>query len=315
MSYIFKELNYYPYLRGKYDVSPAFNVLKLNHLSDIPDNYLFQIDQNFEKYIKNKEECRRENIEKYYQQYNLADQTKRVIIEYIINNLITYYPNNFVLEKSNINTLNCLLTNEKIIYDNQFNLISEKYTDLLDAICSQVQEDIVICSMDKQNDWLSFIHLCSPNYWSAQEKIGKNFSEIHEYVAGMEKIRSIYRPILESVIKKGPFFRFAWEINTDNLLNHHPEKIKSEKKFNSLLPELFVRVERQCLIGFEEINTILFTIKTYYKDILELNKQQINFLNKSLLSMSAETLKYKRLENDLKDISDYLTEIETEAEN
>ena len=83
MSYIFKELNYYPYLKGKYDVSPAFNVLKLNHLSDNPDNYLFQIDENFEKYLENKEQCRKESIEKYYHQSNLFDQTKTIIIEYI----------------------------------------------------------------------------------------------------------------------------------------------------------------------------------------------------------------------------------------
>ncbi|MEH2315065.1 MAG: heme-dependent oxidative N-demethylase subunit alpha family protein [Nostoc sp.] len=37
-------------------------------------------------------------------------------------------------------------------------------------------------------NWLSAVHLCYPNHWSAEEKIGKDFATIHALVAGMEKI-------------------------------------------------------------------------------------------------------------------------------
>ena len=126
----------------------------------------------------------------------------------------------------------------------------------------------------------------------------------------MEKIRGNYDPLLEAVIKKGPFFRFAWEISPDDILNHHPDKLPDTKKFNPELPQLYARVERQCLVGFSQINTFIFTIKTYYKNVLDLTKDQIHFLNKSLLSMPIATLKYKRIENDIENISRYLKDIE-----
>jgi len=213
--------------------------------------------------------------------------------------------------KNNQNILNCFLTNEKIIFNDDYQLIeNSKYKSLFDAIVSQVQEDIVICQLDDKDDYMSLIHLCSPSYWSATEKIGKNFAQIHHPVAGMEKILTNYRIILDAIIKKGDFYRFAWGINLDNKLNHHPDKLDEEKIFNKNNSQLFIRVERQTLIGFKNVNSILFTIKTYYQNVLDLDKNQINLLNKSLLSMSIETLKYKKIENDLSNISDYLKNLE-----
>lgn len=312
MNEIFNDINYYPYLKGKYNVSPSFNLLKIDTNSVNPDNYFFQLDNNFKKYQDNKKNCRLENIDKYYQELNLPFDSLKIIIDYIITNLTNSYPNQFILkENDNLKTLNCLLTNEKIVFDDKYRLIDNfKYKSLADAIISQIQEDLAICSIDGQKDYLSLIHLCSPSYWSAQEKIGENFSETHQAVPGMEKIRGNYNPLLEAVIKKGPFFRFAWEISPDDILNHHPDKLPDTKKFNPELPQLYARVERQCLVGFSQINTFIFTIKTYYKNVLDLTKDQIHFLNKSLLSMPIATLKYKRIENDIENISSYLKDIE-----
>lgn len=307
MDNCFNNISYYPYSKGKYDVSPNFHKLELNNISENPDNYVFHIDNNYSDYLENKRNCRIDNISKYYQEHKFSQEISNKVNNFIINQLCNEYPLFFVL---NNGCLECRLTNEKILFDNNFQLIgNEKYKSLFDALVSQVQEDIVICNIFDNVDFLSSIHLCSPSYWSAEEKIGKNFAETHIPVAGMEKIRAIYKPILQSIITKGPFYRFAWEINADQTLNHHPDKLPLEKKFNPEKPELFVRVERQCVIGLES-DTILFTIKTYYKNVNELAKTQLNSLNRALQSMSPETLQYKRIENQINDICLWLSTLE-----
>ena len=40
--------------------------------------------------------------------------------------------------------------------------------------------------------------------------------------------------------------------------------------FDRTKPELYMRIERQLLIGFSECNAALFTIRTYFRDVAEL---------------------------------------------
>ena len=84
-------------------------------------------------------------------------------------------------------------------------------------------EDVVICQLAPEQDWLAAIHLCAPNHWAAHDKIGKPFNVVHGNIPGMEKINQHYFKMLELLVQKGPFTRFAWGLATDNRLNHHPE--------------------------------------------------------------------------------------------
>jgi hypothetical protein len=101
-------------------------------------------------------------------------------------------------------------------------LPGNNYVSLFDALCCQVQEDIAVCQLNRNEDWLAAIHLCAPNHWAPQDKIGKPFNKVHAPVADMEKINASYRKMFDSLVHKGPFTRFAWGIATDTRLNHHP---------------------------------------------------------------------------------------------
>jgi dimethylamine monooxygenase subunit A len=194
---------------------------------------------------------------------------------------------------------------------------------LFDALCCQVQEDVAVVQMreGEHRDFLTAIHLCSPNHWSPAEKIGNAFHKIHEPVPNMERVTQHYSKMLSNIVAtKGPYTRFAWGIATDNRLNHHPEPPSGvdSNKWHGRQHETdeqpyYVRTERQNLVGFPEINAFMFTIRTYFYPIETLSQDEkkalVSALNSmqdekkalvsALNSMSPEALVYKGLTNNV----------------
>jgi hypothetical protein len=106
------------------------------------------------------------------------------------------------------------------------------------------------------------------------------------------------------MLDQGPFERFAWGISTEAELNRHPdppegisERDWHDDPFDPSSPRLVMRIERQILIGFPAVETVLFTIRTHFRDLAEVrdNPELCRALKSALRSMSADTLEYKRL--------------------
>ncbi len=141
----------------------------------------------------------------------------------------------------------------------------------------QVQEDIAIISED---NYISCLHLISPNFWAASDKIETSFNELHKNVAGIDKIAKNSNAILQTMIHKGSYVRFAWELTTDNQLNHHPAHAIDNLTNNGR--HFNLRVERQ-------------TIRSYLYDVKSLNSVEIQCLTSAINSMSNKQLQYKGL--------------------
>ncbi len=177
------------------------------------------------------------------------------------------------------------------------------YTDALDALCCQIQEDLaVVCRRPDGSDSLAAVHLCCPNHWAAQEKVGRTFAQVHAPVAGMAALNQRSGDLVRAMIERGPYVRFAWGLGTDTRLNHHPEPppdmpttLWQGRHFDPAHPRLFVRVERQVLWGFPQQETALFTIRTYFRDCAQLAPQERSQLRLAITSMAPETLAYKGL--------------------
>jgi dimethylamine monooxygenase subunit A len=267
---------------------------------------MFQIDDTYRHYIENKHQCRKEGIGKYYLEHEVSAPTLRTVNEFIIKQLTTEHPAVFKLE--NANTLFNTSTGERIVWkSDHININESQYLSLFDALCCQVQEDIAVVQMNEgeHRDFLTAIHLCSPNHWSPSEKIGKPFHRIHDPVPNMERVTQHYGKMLSGIVTtKGPYTRFAWGIATDNRLNHHPEPPPGTdfNKWHGRQHETdeqpyFVRTERQNLVGFPEANAFMFTIRTYFYHIDTLTQEEKDALVSALNSMSAEALQYKGLTN------------------
>ncbi len=258
---------YLPFTSGVYTTAPG--------LAPLRDQKIFDVDEHYSEYIANKNSCRAEDISKYYCEHNFNGRTNRAVTDFLFNRIGTEYPG--------------LLDFDRDTYDSLF-----------DGIASHLQEDIAVVQLDGEKDWLAAIHLCSPNHWDPRTKIGRPFNEIHAPVPSIERTVKNYQVMLKMIVEKDIFTRFAWGIATDARLNHHPEPPQGYdttawrgRRVADANTKFFVRVERQNLIGLKEVNAFIFTIRTYFYSVDELNGEEKDSLSKAVNSMTRESLEYK----------------------
>ncbi|MBF2066067.1 MAG: DUF3445 domain-containing protein [Calothrix sp. C42_A2020_038] len=306
---------YFPLDNGRYEVKPGMAPLDKCFGNGAIDKLVFQIDDTFTDYHRIKLLSRQECLSKYFQTHNYSNTVASGVARFIVSRLQYEHPNFFCVESfiDGSCVLNCHLTQEKLYFDKDYylqqvdtqgNVILPPYVSSLDALAAQVQEDItVICRTDNTN-WVGAIHLCFPNYWSAADKIGKDFATVHSPVAGIEKINQRAQAIIKTMIFHQPMVRFAWGLSTDNRLNHHPEPPLNTpidswqgRKFNIDNPCLYLRIERQVIWGLPECDAAIFTIRTYFRDVAVIKQDAClrQKLVSAIKSMTLDSLVYKGL--------------------
>jgi hypothetical protein len=306
---------YFPLDTGQYQVTPGLHALGTDFGNSIADSHIFQFDTNFDRYRQAKIAARTETLEKYYCREELDLQKDSIINQFIIQQLCHESPELFLYQKQNQqHQLHCKLTGETLMFDSQYQLAGTQpdttdYVDGLDALAMQIQEDIALVEKTNEGgDRIVTLHLCFPNHWAAQDKIGKSFMISHAPVPGMARINQRAEQLLNSLLHKGPYVRFAWGLATDTHLNHHPippegfdKKLWQGRSFNPTDPQLYLRIERQVIHGFPEIDIFLFTIRTYFYDVAVLKQSPTkrDALQSALQSMSPATLSYKGLAESL----------------
>jgi dimethylamine monooxygenase subunit A len=320
---------YFPLDNGRYEVKPGMAPLGKCFGNGVADNLVFQIDDTFADYRFTKMASRQECLSKYFQTSNYSDTVAATVAKFIIGRLQYEHPQYFYVEKfTNGIAFNCQLTQETLYFDKDYQLLNfdtkgdvvlPPLINTLDALAAQVQEDItVICRADNRN-WIGAIHLCFPNHWSAEDKIGKDFATVHTPVAGIKKINQRAQVITNTMIVHQPMVRFAWGLSTDTRLNHHPQPpqntpvdIWSGRKFDINNPELYLRIERQVIWGLPECDAALFTIRTYFRNVAEIKQDAClrQKLVSAIKSMTPESLIYKGLLKSRDDILVWLQNIE-----
>jgi dimethylamine monooxygenase subunit A len=295
-------MKYLPFLDGKYSTAPALQPMA--KAGDSKEQFVFQIDEQYDAYLANKSNCRKEDIHKYYVEAELHDDTVAAVNRQIVQQLITEYPADFTLDTDNAQIrLHNGKTGKTLQWEDDWIHIGDKaYLSLFDALCSQVQEDVAICQLDGGRDWLAAIHLSSPNHWAPALKVGRPFSSVHHVVPGMEKLNQQYFKMLVTAVQKGPFSRFAWGIATDTRLNHHPVPPPGAdlvhwrgRSVQADTSNIYLRVERQTITGIPSCHAFLFTIRTYFYDTDELTAGEKSALYMAVKGMSPESLEYKGL--------------------
>jgi dimethylamine monooxygenase subunit A len=310
MEKLAKTALYFPLESGRYEVKPGMVRLGSCFGNGVADGMVFQIDENFSMYRQSKVLARGERLEKYYQIQNYSDVLATAVGRLIITRLVCEHPQCFQLEyRDGFLVLHCQLTQEMLLFDGDYRLQDNSYyVSTLDALASQVQEDITVICRDGSNNWVSAIHLCFPNHWSAEDKIGRDFATVHTPVAGMEKINRCANAIVNTMIVREPMVRFAWGLCTDTCLNHHPGNIGVGRSFDINNPRLYLRIERQVIWGLPECDAAMFTIRTYFRDVHEIRGDEVmlELLLSAIRSMGNESLLYKGLVDCRDAILDWL---------
>ena len=316
---------YYPYQKGRYEVAPGLLPLSKDFGNGPWDQRLVQIDDQFGAFRSQFEANRgKEAVSKYVCLSKDAEASAiGTIVDRIATEMAKDYPSHVTYEKiGQTGTFKNKFTDEILEFNPSENSVIVKqgkinYENAWDAIGAQTPEDIAIWKLKNDgSELIEALHLNAPNHWSASDKIGKSFAEVHSPVAHIEKIVPWAVSILQGILQKGPFVRFAWGVGTDDRLNHHPRAPEgvspiqwNGRRFDPSNPKLYARVERQVLLGFPEINRALFTIRTYFQDVDDLKKsnpEALKGLIDAILSMSPESLVYKGLDQDRDAVVEYL---------
>lgn len=299
-------INYFPVSLNPFSFKTG--LIKLSGTPKGHEQNIFQIDSEWSHYRQEKLKSRKERLSKYVTRKGLDKNIENRACSYIVETLTKQHPTLFTLHKeSQKQVLHNTLSGESIEFDNYFNILNSSkpiepaYENLLDALCCQLQEDLSIIHITEQHDKLVYLHLCFPNYWSAESKIGKCFSGAHKYVPAMETINKNSEKLNKLLKTEGPFERFTWGITTDKRLNHHPnpsENIDQDtwygRQFSPDSP-LYLRIERQVTAPFSKESAYMFSIRTYFVDLRKANGEQLRRLITSIETMSENILKYKGL--------------------
>ncbi len=307
---------YFPIERPPYKVTAGLSKLTSDFGNGDVDQKLIQLDSDFWRYRNNKLICRQERLTKYilnqYCSPILQPALCRSLIELLCNLYPTWFTGDGMMEGRF--HLICHLTNETLTFDkghfqpelSHFN-ITPAYTNGLDALACQIQEDLAVVCQHEKRDWLAALHVCAPGHWAPEDKIGHDFAHVHTPVPGIQPIVQAQSSMVNAMIHKGPFVRFVWGLGSDNRLNHHPDPPPGEsptlwqgRKLSLAAnsedtPPFYLRVERQTMTGLPDKQAAFFFIHVYHldgRDILA-NDNWRQRLRESLETMDDATLAYK----------------------
>ena len=315
---------YFPPAKGKYEVAPGLASLGTDFGNGAVDGAVFQLDRMFRGYREAKLRSRAERLEKYHCLADYDPKVAAAVAEFIARRLAQEHPGWFRLKS---NRLDCRLTGETLVFDRGWQLADARaagdppqpgYVSALDALACQIQEDLAVMKVAQDGVARACaLHLCFPNYWAPEDKIGRDFAAVHHPVPGLDRISQRSPALIRAANHEGPFVRFAWGLTTDDRLNHHPATPPDwpndhwqGRQFDPAAPRLFLRVERQVLWGLPDVDAFLFTIRTFLTDCTQLGAEPARrqALVQALSSMNADSLAYKGLTASHRDIAKWLTE-------
>jgi len=143
------------------------------------------------------------------------------------------------------------------------------------------------------------VHLCFPNHWAAEDKVGRTFAAIHEPVAGIGPVNRRAEHLVRTMTSATDgLVRFAWGLTADPRLNHHPVAPADAPppiRFDPARPKAFVRVERQTMWALGDTGAALFTIRTYLLDCADFSPAEREDVASAVESMTPESIAYKGL--------------------
>ncbi|MFC4637025.1 heme-dependent oxidative N-demethylase subunit alpha family protein [Deinococcus hohokamensis] len=170
----------------------------------------------------------------------------------------------------------------------------------LDFLGLNTQEDLALIARGPGGDWVAATHVLSPQHWDPRDKLGRDFVAVHAPVAGSGPMNATAPRLVDAVITRGPFVRFAWGLSLGDGLDHHPAAPPDADRQPGQTfdpDQTFLRVERQTLTGFAAAQGALFTIRPLTTPLREAvaTPLQAAALAQALRGMTPEQVRYKGL--------------------
>lgn len=319
---------YRPFLDGQYSVSAGLFRLGVQPIPWREDGRLeshtFALDREYPRFIASKVTAHRRALYQYSGEAGLTPDLREAALTHVAGTLAA--DSGGVLHWDGTTLRNNLLGWEADL-DPRWGAVGAvrrfpaPYADLvsgvqpvhaLDFMGLNAQEDLAVIARDEQSDWLAATHVLSPQHWDPRDKLGRDFVAVHTPVAGSGPMNATAPRLVDAVIHRGPFVRFAWGLSMSDRLDHHPAGPPDADRHadTHFDPDrAFLRVERQTLTGFPQASGALFTIRPLTTPIRDavITAEQARALARALRSMTPDQVRYKGLETILKDVLSWLS--------
>lgn len=306
---------YRPFLSGVYAVSAGlfrFRQAIPWRVDGAGEHHVFAFDGEYGRFIASKVKSHRRALHEYAGEAGLTPELREQVTNFTAQTLvrdsggfITW--DGVVLRNSRLGwaaRLEPRWGGVEVVerFDAPFSSLMADVQPLnaLDFLGLNVPEDLAIVARNDSRDWLAAVHVLSPQHWNPLDKLGRDFVAVHEPVAGSEPMNRTAPRLVDAVISRGPFVRFAWGVSMGDRLDHHPNAPADQDRAQATPfdPDgAFLRVERQTLTGFSGVDGALFTIRPYTYPLREAVKkpQDARSLAAALRTMTPAQVQYKGL--------------------
>ena len=239
------------------------------------DSSLIEVDETaYHEEIALKQRLLSEEYHQYYRALPHTEAMQWDVVELILPTMATLYPQYFALRTKGEHWV---WRNHLLGVETQFLLGDDRSLPLpaLDWLGREVQEDLLVMS-DAQGMPLVAGHLCFPNSWCLEDKLGLSLLDIHLPVPLFAETLGRSTSLLLERLKVGrPVTRVNWSIKATPRLNFMPRYAYEEQQTyqyfttENIGERCFLRLERQTLSRLPRTKAILFTIRTYQAPIAE----------------------------------------------
>lgn len=255
-----------PWTKGRYDVAPS--------LRPLGEERAIEFDALWPRIRENKGRA----VSGRVLRSGLDDAVAGAVVRTLAARAAREWPALFVLGEA----LECLLTGDSVGLE----------AEGLDSMAMNLPCDLAVVRREEDRDWTAYLHVCAPSHWRPEEKIGQSFVATHAPIPHFEKASAAAKGLVEAMVERGPWVRFVWGFESDEKLDHHPDRAPgrafAERPFA-------VRVERQVLLPLPEQGAAIFLIGVAFVDRATVLADEALWrpLRSALVGMSPEARAYK----------------------
>lgn len=318
---------YRPFLDGTYRVSAGLYRLGTQGLpwraDGAPERHTFALDDTYARYVSSKVAAHRRALHEYAGEANLTPALREAAL--------TFTARTLAADSGGVVTWDGrTMRNDLLGWQARLDLRGGAVDDLrhhdaphaalirdvhpvnaLDFLGLNAQEDLAVVARGPHGDWLAATHILMPQHWDPRDKLGRDFVAVHAPVAGSEPMNATAPRLVDTVVTRGPFVRFAWGLSMGDRLDHHPAAPPDADRHDGTRfdpARAFLRVERQTLTGFPEAGGALFTIRPYTYPLAQAvaDPAHAQALAAALRSMTPAQVRYKGLNTLLPDVLAWL---------
>jgi hypothetical protein len=179
----------------------------------------------------------------------------------------------------------------------------------LHAIALGLQEDLAIAELGDgaapETTRLTYLDVALPSGWVPWSKRGRTFAEVHKPIPGIERVPG--DTLMAGIIRGGETgVRFVWGLQFDHRVDQHPKRGRTTTFDRGR--GLWLRVERQIVVGMPDVRAMLFVIRPYVVPMAEVlaDPERARALTSAIESMNERELRYKGLQHVRDDVLAYL---------